>query len=283
MTFRLATVDGRPALVDHDGGWHSIDRIGGVLSGLATNALLEHLDQLHALAAMLDHSSADGVFAAALADGRVGAPVPEPRAVFGIGLNYGSHAAETGKAVPELPLVFTKFPTCIVGPRADIVLDGESTDYEVELVVVVGRGGRHIAKADAWSHVAGLTIGQDVSDRALQYAVQPPQFSLGKSRDTYGPMGPMLVSVDAFADRDDLALTCAINGDVRQSDHTANLIFDVPTLVSYLSGIVTLRAGDVIFSGTPEGVGVATGRFLRAGDVVTSTIDGIGTMENRCV
>ncbi len=281
MTFRLATIDGNPALVDDNGGWHSIGRVGGALAGLATNDLLGRCEEVHSVSSGLD--SADGLFADAVDAGRVGAPVPEPRAVFGVGLNYGTHAAESGRDLPSTPLVFTKFPTCIVGPRADVALNSTTGDYEVELVVAIGRGGRDIAPHDAWAHVAGLTVGQDISDRALQYATKPPQFNLGKSRDTYGPIGPLLVSVDSVPDPTDLAISCAVNGEQRQADRTSHLIFDVPTLVSYLSGILTLRPGDLIFTGTPGGVGVTTSNYLRPGDVITSTIEGIGTIVNRCI
>jgi 2,4-didehydro-3-deoxy-L-rhamnonate hydrolase len=127
-----------------------------------------------------------------------------------------------------------------------------------------------------------VTIGQDVSDRALQFAASPPHFDLGKSRDTYGPLGPVVVSTDTFADHDDIGLWCDINGVRRQDSRTSQLIFDVSYLVSYLSGILTLQPGDLIFTGTPDGVGMATGTYLTAGDVVTSGIDGIGVMTNRC-
>jgi len=190
MTFRLATVNGRPALVDPDGGWHGVDRLGGPLAGAAAHELLARTDELHALAAGLVGAEADGVFADALDAGRVGPPVPAPRSVFAVGLNYRSHAAESGVEPPANPLVFTKFPTCLVGPRDDIALETSTADHEVELVVVIGTGGRHIAPEHAWSHVAGVTVGQDISDRALQFAAAPPHFDLGKSRDTYGPTGP---------------------------------------------------------------------------------------------
>lgn len=282
MTFRLATVDGRPALVDPSGGWHAIDRVGGPLVGCSTNDLLSKADALHTLAAELEPATADGEFAAALDDGRVGPPVPAPGSVFAVGLNYRSHAAESGVEPPATPLVFTKFPSCLTGPRADIELRSTTGDHEVELVVVIGTGGRDIDPADAWSHVAGLTVGQDISDRLLQFAASPPHFDLGKSRDTYGPIGPFVISTDAVTDPDDLALECLVNGVRHQSDRTANLIFDVPTLIAYLSGILTLQPGDLLFTGTPDGVGGPAGRFLAAGDVIETTIEGIGTIVNRC-
>jgi 2-keto-4-pentenoate hydratase/2-oxohepta-3-ene-1,7-dioic acid hydratase in catechol pathway len=148
--------------------------------------------------------------------------------------------------------------------------------------VVIGRGGRNIRHEDAWDHVGGLTVGQDISDRALQFAAEPAHFDLGKSRDTYGPIGPVIVSTDSFADGGDLSITCDVNGERRQDDRTSSLIFDVPTLISYLSGILTLSPGDVIFTGTPEGVGAASLRFLADGDVITTTIEGIGTLQNPC-
>lgn len=274
MTFRLANLDGVAALVDDSNGLHPL--------GTDPKRALADLDRLHAVSSALDPSGAATSLSDAEAAGRLGAPVPDPRSVFAVGLNYRSHAAESNMEVPQNPLVFTKFPSCIVGPRHDVMLDAKMVDYEVELVVVIGAGGRNIAAADAWSHVAGLTVGQDISDRALQFAAKPPHFDLGKSRDTYGPMGPVLVSTDSFADPDDLELTCAVNDEVRQQDRTSNLIFDVPTLIAYISSVLTLTTGDVIFTGTPDGVGAASGRFLKPGDVITSTIGGIGTIVNHC-
>ncbi len=184
--------------------------------------------------------------------------------------------------VPEVPLVFTKFPSCIVGPDADVELRSDTGDYEAELVVVIGVGGRDIAADDAWGHVAGLTGGQDISDRALQFAAKPPHFDMGKSRDTYGPIGPLLVSPDLLTDRDDVPIRCDVNGERRQTGSTAKLIFDVPALISYISSITTLAPGDIIFTGTPEGVGAVSGNFLQPGDTITTTLEGIGTLTNTC-
>jgi 2-keto-4-pentenoate hydratase/2-oxohepta-3-ene-1,7-dioic acid hydratase in catechol pathway len=180
-------------------------------------------------------------------------------------------------------MIFTKFPGCIVGPTADIVIASDTTDYEAELVVVIGSRTKDVAAEHGWDAVAGLTVGQDVSDRALQFATKPAQFSLGKSHDTYGPIGPFVVSPDLVGDRDDLHVRCAISGDVRQDATTADLIFPVPELVAYLSAVLTLYPGDLIFTGTPAGVGRPQGKFLRPGDTVTTTIDGIGTLTNHCV
>lgn len=278
MAFTLANVDGRAALVQ-EGSYFDLETISDGAFGSDPMAALGRTVELSALADSLGERQPTG----ALADAQLGAPVPRPRNCFAIGLNYQSHAAESGMEVPAVPLTFTKFPSCIVGPTATVELRSDAVDYEGELVVVIGAAGRDIAVADAWGHVAGLTIGQDISDRPAQFAASPPHFDLGKSFDTFGPMGPVLVSVDSLQRPEDLHITTLINGEVRQDASTSMMIFDVPTLVSYLSRFTTLQPGDVIFTGTPDGIGMATGRFLADGDVITTTIEGIGTMTNRCV
>jgi 2-keto-4-pentenoate hydratase/2-oxohepta-3-ene-1,7-dioic acid hydratase in catechol pathway len=234
--------------------------------------------ELHRVAATIGAGAPDGT----MSEADIRPPIPSPRSVFAVGLNYRSHAQESGMEVPSTPLIFTKFPSCLVGSNDPVILGGNTDDYEAELVVVVGRGGRRIRRQDAWGHVGGLTVGQDISDRTLQFAAQPAHFDLGKSRDTYGPIGPVVASTDSVADPDDLLITCDVNGERRQEDRTSNLIFDVPTLISYLSGILTLSPGDLIFTGTPDGVGAADLRFLADGDVITTTIEGIGTLTSRC-
>ena len=278
MTFRFANIEGRAALVDFDGRWFDAERISsGIVSADPMEAWLR-LDNLHLAASKIKESRPDGDISVAV----VGPPIPSPRCVFAVGLNYQAHADEGNMKVPDVPLIFTKFPSCLAGPTDPVVLGGSADDYEAELVVVIGVGGRSIPREDAWHHVGGLTVGQDISDRALQFAAEPAHFDLGKSRDTYGPIGPVVVSTDSFADPADLLLTCRVNGEPRQEDRTSNLIFDIPTLISYLSGILTLSPGDLIFTGTPEGVGAASLRFLAEGDLITTTIEGIGTMTNRC-
>lgn len=211
-------------------------------------------------------------------------PVPRPRQVFAIGLNYRSHAEESGMAVPTVPATFTKFPASLAGPFDDIELVADANDWEVELVVVIGAAADRVAHGDAWSHVAGLTVGQDISDRQLQFAAGG-QFSLGKSRRGYGPMGPWLVTPDEVPDRDDLALGCAVDGDTVQEARTSDLIFSVPQLVAELSAVLPLLPGDIVFTGTPAGVGATRKppRFLQPGDVLETWVEGIGTIRNRCV
>jgi 2-keto-4-pentenoate hydratase/2-oxohepta-3-ene-1,7-dioic acid hydratase in catechol pathway len=156
-------------------------------------------------------------------------------------------------------------------------------DWEAELVVVIGKDGKNISKENAWEHVAGMCVGQDISDRPAQFATTPAMFNLGKSFDTYGPMGPCLVSLDSLEDYKSLDIECRLNGETVQKDNTNDLIFDVPSIISYLSEIVTLKVGDAIWTGTPSGVGIASGKFLKDGDELTTTIEGLGTMENKCV
>ena len=210
----------------------------------------------------------------------LGAPAPRPRQVLAIGLNYRDHADESGFGLQEQPAVFTKFPSCITGPFGSVALPPGSVDWEVELVAVIGRTCRNVTVDEAWSHVAGLTVGQDLSEREKQLAGSVPQFSLGKSHPCFGPMGPWLVTVDEFTNPDDLEAPCGVNGVEMQKSRTSLLIVSIPELVVYLSTIVTLLPGDVIYSGTPAGVGSKREppQFLREGDELVSTIERIGTM-----
>jgi 2-keto-4-pentenoate hydratase/2-oxohepta-3-ene-1,7-dioic acid hydratase in catechol pathway len=277
MAFTLATLEERAVLVKNDGVYdlekHSRGRFGP--------------DPMHAIAGYRDlHEIAAGINGAPDAKldvEKLGLCVPRPQKAFGIGLNYRSHADEGGMELPPTPLVFSKFPNCLVGATDDIVIYGPTTDWEAELVVVMGTRARDIAAADAWDHVAGLTCGQDVSERTTQFASKPPHFDMAKSFDTYGPIGPCVVSLDQLPDPSDLAITCDVNGERKQDARTSDLIFSVPALVEYLSSICTLFPGDLIFTGTPSGVGVMTGTFLKPGDVVTTTIEGLGSMNNPCV
>ena len=216
---------------------------------------------------------------------RLGPPVPRPTQVFAIGLNYRDHAEEAGLPIPAQPMVFTKFQSCLAGPNTEVPLTSDRVDWEVEQVVVIGREARGVRAANAWDYVAGFCVGQDVSDRGLQFADKPPQFSLGKSAPCFGPLGPALVSLDEIANRDDMELRCWIDGELVQDSTTKNLIFSVPELVEYLSRYCVLRPGDLIFTGTPAGVGSVRNprRYLKPGEVVESEIVGLGRLSNRCV
>jgi 2,4-didehydro-3-deoxy-L-rhamnonate hydrolase len=217
-------------------------------------------------------------------ESRFRCPVPRPRQVFAIGLNYRSHAEESKMAIPEVPATFTKFPASLGGPFDDIEIVGDAVDWEVELVAVIGVRADHVVEADAWRHVAGLTVGQDVSDRTLQFAAGM-QFSLGKSRRGYGPMGPWVVTPEEVPDPDDLRLGCAVDGETVQDARTSDLIFSVPRLIVELSSVLPLLPGDLIFTGTPAGVGMARQppRSLLAGQILESWVEGLGTIRNRCV
>ena len=219
-----------------------------------------------------------------LDESKLGCPVPEPRQVFAIGLNYRSHAEESGMAIPDVPATFTKFPASLGGPFDEVEIHGDGIDWEVELVVVIGTEADRVDEAQAWVHVAGLTVGQDISDRPLQFAAGM-QFSLGKSRRGYGPMGPWIVTPDEVSDPDDLALGCSVDGETVQDGRTNDLVFSVPQLIAELSGVLPLLPGDIIFTGTPSGVGMARQppRSLRPGQILESWIEGIGTIRNPCV
>jgi 2-keto-4-pentenoate hydratase/2-oxohepta-3-ene-1,7-dioic acid hydratase in catechol pathway len=229
-----------------------------------------------------------------LADVRLRAPIPLPvRNIFCVGKNYFEHAHEFAKsgfdssaaqgAVPQAPIVFSKVPQSVIGPGDDIQVDHDvsaATDYEVELAVIIGKGGRRITKANALAHVWGYTIVNDVTARDLQGRYS--QWLIGKSQDTFCPMGPYAVTADAI----DLANTTVktwVNGELRQNSNTKDLIFDVPTLIETISAGVTLLPGDIIATGTPVGVGIGfkPPRYLAPGDVVRLEISGIGTLENK--
>jgi 2,4-diketo-3-deoxy-L-fuconate hydrolase len=217
---------------------------------------------------------------------QLGSPVTAPRQIFAVGLNYRSHAVETGVDLPDTPMIFTKFATAITGPNVTVTMPSDSVDWEAELVAVIGRRAENVAAQNAWDFVAGLTVGQDLSERELQ--VKPPapqQFSLAKSFPGFAPLGPVLVTPDEFPNPNDLEIGCRVGDDVVQQSRTGDLIFSVPVLVEYLSSILPLLPGDVIFTGTPSGIGYARNpqRYLTEGDQLTTWIEGIGSMTQRFV
>ena len=281
MTFRFTSKNGRSHLVV--GPDNRLVDLEKASNGTFTSEPIEAFrrwNEVRAFATTVSEDSGEPCEINAL-----DAPSPWPTQVFGIGLNYRSHAEESGLPIPSSPLTFTKYSSSIAHGNADIPIVGSSIDWEVELVVVISSGGRNIPREKAWDHIAGISVGQDISDRALQFASQPPQFSLGKSRKNYSPFGPWLVDAATVSNRDSLHMTCTLNGEVVQDTNTDDLIFSVSDIVSYLSEIVQLLPGDVIFTGTPGGVGVSRKPqvFLKPGDVLVSSIDGIGTTTNRCV
>ncbi|HXA29991.1 MAG TPA: fumarylacetoacetate hydrolase family protein [Candidatus Angelobacter sp.] len=214
---------------------------------------------------------------------QLGPPVPRPRQVFAVALNYPQHAGEAQLAVPEVPLIFTKFPGCIAGPGGTIALPQGNVDWELELVVVIARDAYRIAEESAWDAVAGVTVGQDISERRLQLNGAAPQYSLGKSYPGFGPIGPAIVTVDELPDRDDLELRCVLSGEEVQHDRTSSMVFSVPRLIAHISAVCPLYAGDLVFTGTPAGVGNRRSpqRFITAGDELVSRIEHVGEMRHR--
>ena len=277
-----------------------LDRAAGKLVDLAVAApglprdMLEFIRLGDDGLAKAKAAAASGMGVLALDKVKIEAPIPRPaKNVFCVGKNYHEHAKEFhnsgfdasagANAVPELPIIFTKAPTSVIAPGEPILsaLDPtHSVDYEGELTVVIGKGGRGIMKADAFKHVYGYTIINDVTARTLQHAHK--QWFLGKSIDSFCPMGPTIVTADEVPDVTKLHLVTKVNGEVRQDALVSDLIFDIPTLIETLSATMTLEPGDLIATGTCAGVGIGfkPPRFMKKGDVVAVTIEPIGTLEN---
>lgn len=216
---------------------------------------------------------------------RLEAPIPRPGKVLALGVNYKDHSAEANIELPKRPMIFSKVSSCITGPGAPIHLPKASPflDYEGELCLVVGKRARHVAPADASAHIAGYMIGNDVSVRDWQF--HSPTWMMGKSFDTHGPTGPWLVTRDEIPDVGALQLRTWVNGDLRQDARTADLIFGVEPIVEYLTKAFTLEPGDVIFTGTPAGVGALRDPriYMKTGDVVRIEITGLGVLENTVI
>jgi 2,4-diketo-3-deoxy-L-fuconate hydrolase len=273
---RIGRVGSRPALIEGD-TWVDLDAASGGRFGsddAIFNAWPEFLGWVRG-------ADVDG-HRNPLAGATLGAPRTTPRQIFGAGLNYHSHLAEAGRAVPDLPLLFTKFPASLAGPHDGIVLATGMVDFEAELVVVIGTLADRVDAADAWSHVAGVTAGQDISARDVQRA---GQLSIGKSFRTFAPIGPWITTVDELGDPDDLALRCVLNGEVVQDARTSDMVFGVAELLALLSAVTALLPGDLVFTGTAAGVGVfrEPALFLRPGDEVVTELEGVGELRNRCV
>lgn len=279
---KLANLAGRPVLVRGDRALDIADASKGAIEArLEVLSDLSLHDELRALAER-----------AAEADWKEFDPrdlsrVAKPYKAIGVALNYRAHAEESNLRVPEEPSVFAKFATSVVGPYDAIVVEPQydKVDFEAELVVVMGRTGKNIPEADAWSYVAGVTAGQDISDRREQWRKPINQFTLPKSYDTFSPIGPFLVTVDEFEDPDDIEVAGWVDDLEVQRGRTSDLIFPVPALIAWLSKRVTFEPGDLIFTGTPAGCGVRrTPRlYLTEGKVLRTEVTGVGTMVNPVV
>jgi 2-keto-4-pentenoate hydratase/2-oxohepta-3-ene-1,7-dioic acid hydratase in catechol pathway len=212
---------------------------------------------------------------------KVLAPVQRPGKIFAIGLNYADHIKESGMETPKDQVWFTKAVTCVNGPYdpIEVPTNAPYVDYEVELVAIIGKGGRNISATDAESHIFGYTVGNDVTERMWQH--RTPQWSLGKSFDTHAPIGPWITTADELGDPHSLDLRCSVNGEIRQSSNTRHLVFNVWDQVAHLSQAMTLEPGDLIFTGTPSGIGAVMEprQFLKPGDVLRSEISKLGVIE----
>jgi len=245
--------------------------------------VLAHPEGLAAAANALATGMRKGPFVT----GRWLAPIASPGKILCIGLNYRDHAAETNSPIPTEPIVFSKFSTAIVGPDDAVVLPkvAYEVDYEAEMVIVIGKRGKSIPKAAAFQHVAGYVVGNDVSARDWQKGRPGGQWLLGKTPDTFAPIGPWLVTADEVGDPHDLRIQLRLNGQTLQDSRTKELIFGVDHLVAHISQLVTLLPGDLIFTGTPPGVGAARKPpvFLKSGDVMEVEIEHLGVLRNPVV
>ena len=201
MAFKLANISGKAALVKGE-HYYDLKVISNDTFDEDTLNALNRLDELHELNGILDEKTPTGL----LEEAKIDAPISSPKNCYAVGLNYRNHAEEAGMEIPNVPMIFTKHTSCLVGPHAEIEMRSDHVDYEAELVAVIGKSGKDISAEDAWNHVAGLCVGQDISDRVVQFAAKPPQFNLGKSFDTFGPMGPYLVSLDALDNKEKLKI-----------------------------------------------------------------------------
>lgn len=277
---KLANVQGRPALVVDDGIVDVAEASGGRFASY--ESIFAQWAAFSAWASEIDP------VATAPAPAVFGPAVPRPGQIVGVGFNYTAHVGEAAGVLDAsgaaTPLVFSKFSSSVTGPDGDVLLPDERTDFEVEVVIAIGTRADRVAAADAWSHVAGLLVGQDISSRGVQF-LEPNQHTIGKSFRTFSPLGPVLVTPDELPDPDNLTLRCWINGDLRQQASSKEMIYGIPELIELLSAVSALEPGDLIFTGTPAGVGGLEDppRFLAPGDVIVSEVEGLGRMENRCV
>jgi 2,4-diketo-3-deoxy-L-fuconate hydrolase len=281
---RIANLDGRATIVADDGIIDVAAASNGAFS-VSIEKCLGQLDKLDAWYRSAQPSLTRAIAIDEFAKDALLGPVVNPQQVFAIGLNYRHHAAESGLDVPKDPMVFTKFASSICGPNEPLPIPGEKTDYEAELVVVIGSTLRDVSVDDALQGVAGYCVGQDYSEREWQFRGSPPQFSLAKSFKNFAPLGPWLTSTDEIPNPNSLAITTRVNGETMQDSNTSDMVFSVAELISYISSVCELRRGDVIFTGTPEGVGQARKPpyFLKPGDEIETTIEALGTIRNRAV
>jgi 2,4-diketo-3-deoxy-L-fuconate hydrolase len=277
---RVANVGGRATLLDSGGLGLDVEKASDGRFPSDPQSLFADWDRFRDWA-----GAHEGQGDLEVADAHLGAPIPRPGQVFAIGLNYDEHINESGMGRPPAPAVFTKFPSSISGPRDEISLPSSHCDWEVEMVVAIGRRAYLVDEGKAWDHVAGIMVGQDLSERVVQLQGPIPQFSLGKSFLGFAPIGPALVTVDEIDDPENLEIGCRLDDEVMQLGCTKDLIFGVAELIAKLSAVCPMLPGDIIFTGTPSGVGQARDpqRFIPPGSVLTSHIAGLGELRNSFV
>lgn len=279
---RIANVDGRLVLATSSERGIDVERASNGRFTADPADIFDRWSEFIEWSAALNGTAPDTDLTPSL----LGAPSPAPAQVFAIGLNYHAHADESGFDVPTTPVVFTKYRSALTGPVTTVTLPPNGqTDWETELVAVIGKEAKAVSEGAAWDYVAGLTIGQDLSERITQRQGPAPQFNLGKSFPGFAPTGPWIVTPDEFANPDDIALGCTINGSEMQNGRTSQLIFSIPSLIAHLSSIVTLHPGDLIFTGTPAGVGLGRDPqvWLAPGDELVTWVEGIGELRQSFV
>ena len=282
---RLANFEGRSMIVSDEG----LVDVAKESQGAFSASIDKCLGQVEMIRKWYESSQPDVTVTISpdtlIGDRRLGPVVMAPQQIFAIGLNYRRHAEEMGLALPEQPMVFTKFVSALCGPNSELPIPGPTTDFEAELVVVIGTTTRNVSVNDALSVVAGYCVGEDYSERTIQMKGSPAQFSIGKSFKNFAPVGPWLTTSDDVPNPNDLAISSAVNGVRHQNSTTSDMVFSVAQLVSYVSSICELRPGDLMFTGSPHGVGqgLKPPVFLAPGDEIETTIEGLGTIRNRAV
>ncbi len=282
---RIANVNGRATVVTDDGLIDIAKASNGSFSS-AVDKLVPQIAKFEKWYSSVQLEPDDPTTPSQMmGSGLLGPVVESPGQIYAVGANYHDHAREMGLAVPTSPMVFAKFKSSLAGPNSPIPIPSQTTDFEAELVVVIGRGGRMIPSEFALDYVAGYCVGQDVSERTMQMAGKTPQFSMGKSFRNFAPVGPWLTTASSVADPNNLPIRCNLNGATMQDSSTGEMVFNVSQIVSFLSSVVELQPGDLIFTGSPSGVG--QGRtppvFLQPGDVLETSIGVLGTIRNECV
>jgi 2-keto-4-pentenoate hydratase/2-oxohepta-3-ene-1,7-dioic acid hydratase in catechol pathway len=282
---RIANLAGRATIVTDDGLIDIATASNGAFSA-SVDKCVGQLDTLRTWFQAAQPATTSDVKPTELyGDPRLGPVVTSPQQIFAVGLNYRHHAAEMKMALPAEPMVFTKFVSSLCGPNDELPVRGDTTDFEAELVIVIGSRTRDLSEDQALGAVAGYCIGQDFSERTMQRRGATPQYSLAKSYRNFTPVGPWLTTADEAGDPNELGITCRVNDVQYQNSTTSDMIFRVPEIVSYLSSIVELRPGDLVFTGSPHGVGQGQTPpvFLKPGDRVVTAIERLGQIENVAV